>query len=74
MQYVCMYACIWIYMYIIYVYLCTYVCMFLQAEASSDPNVLKGTPCCPGVVTGTIRVVHSITEASVRQCLFMYVY
>ena len=62
-------------------YLCTYVCMFLQAEASSDPNVLKGTPCCPGVVTGTIRVVHSITEALVRQCLCicmcitcMYVY
>ncbi|XP_062522219.1 prodigiosin synthesizing transferase PigC-like isoform X2 [Corticium candelabrum] len=35
----------------------------LEAEASSDPNVLKGTPCCPGVVEAAVRVVSSIDEA-----------
>ena len=37
----------------------------IKAEASADPNVLKGTPCCPGIVTNTVRVVTSVTEASV---------
>lgn len=36
-----------------------------QAEASSDPNVLKGTPCCPGVVDGSVRVVTNIEQAKV---------
>ena len=36
---------------------------FLKAEASSDPNVLNGTPCCPGVVEAAVRVVQSIDEA-----------
>ncbi|CAI8037287.1 Prodigiosin synthesizing transferase PigC [Geodia barretti] len=31
-------------------------------EGSSDPNVLTGTPCCPGVVEGTVRVVTSIQQ------------
>ena len=37
----------------------------LEAEASSDPNELRGTPCCPGVVEGTVRVVRSIEETAV---------
>jgi pyruvate,water dikinase len=35
----------------------------LEAEASTDPNTLKGTPCCPGIVTNTVRVVTTIKEA-----------
>lgn len=38
----------------------------LQLEASSDPNVLTGTPCCPGVVEGVVRVVTSIEQTSVQ--------
>jgi pyruvate,water dikinase len=34
----------------------------LERERSSDPNVLTGTPCCPGVVEGTVRVVTSIDQ------------
>jgi phosphoenolpyruvate synthase/pyruvate phosphate dikinase len=34
----------------------------LEREGSSDPNVLTGTPCCPGVVEGTVRVVTSIQQ------------
>jgi phosphohistidine swiveling domain-containing protein len=30
---------------------------------SGDPNVLTGTPCCPGVVEGAVRVVHSMEDA-----------
>ena len=37
-----------------------------QVEASSDPNVLTGTPCCPGVVEGVVRVVTSIQQTQVR--------
>ena len=37
----------------------------LEAEASSDPNVLKGTSCCLGVVEGTVRVVKAIEETAV---------
>ena len=36
-------------------------------EASSDPNVLCGTPCCPGVVEGMVRVVRSIEETEVSE-------
>ncbi|MFW5740646.1 MAG: PEP/pyruvate-binding domain-containing protein, partial [Myxococcota bacterium] len=30
---------------------------------SDDPSVLKGIPCCPGVVEGTVRVVHDMKDA-----------
>lgn len=30
---------------------------------SDDPNVMYGTPCCPGVVEGRVRVVHSAADA-----------
>ncbi len=30
---------------------------------SSDPDVLLGTPCCPGVVEGVVRVVHGVADA-----------
>lgn len=33
-----------------------------EAEAASDPNKLKGTPCCPGIVTGVVRVAKTIKE------------
>ncbi|XP_065909543.1 rifampicin phosphotransferase-like isoform X2 [Dysidea avara] len=35
----------------------------LETEASSDPNVLKGVPCCPGVVDGIVRVVTNVEQA-----------
>ena len=34
-------------------------------EDSSDPNVLRGTPCCPGSVVGIVRVATSIKETAV---------
>ncbi|XP_065843613.1 rifampicin phosphotransferase-like [Oscarella lobularis] len=34
-----------------------------EAQASSDPNDLMGTACCPGVIQGKVRVVKSIDEA-----------
>lgn len=30
---------------------------------SDDPNVLKGTPCCPGVIEGVVRVVNNVKDA-----------
>jgi pyruvate,water dikinase len=30
---------------------------------SSDPDVLLGTACCPGIVEGAVRVVHGIADA-----------
>jgi pyruvate,water dikinase len=30
---------------------------------SSDPNVLLGTACCPGIVEGVVRVVVSMSDA-----------
>ena len=57
--------------------------LYSQREASTDPNVLTGIPCCPGVIEGTVRVVTSIdqTEVRKRQCFkyaskkkIMYVY
>jgi phosphohistidine swiveling domain-containing protein len=32
-------------------------------SVSTDPDVLIGTPCCPGIVEGTARVVHSVKDA-----------
>jgi pyruvate,water dikinase len=31
---------------------------------SSDPDVLRGIPCCPGVVEGAVRVVREMRDAS----------
>ncbi len=30
---------------------------------SDDPDVLMGTPCCPGIIEGVVRVVHSAKDA-----------
>ncbi|MCX6130043.1 MAG: hypothetical protein NTX25_13390, partial [Proteobacteria bacterium] len=30
---------------------------------SDDPNLLFGTPCCPGIVEGPVRVVHQVQDA-----------
>ncbi len=35
----------------------------LQAEAELDPTKLRGTPCCPGVIEGRVRVVHELKDA-----------
>ena len=38
--------------------------LLLNDEPSTlDPNVLVGTACCPGVVEGVVRVVHSMSDA-----------
>ncbi len=34
-----------------------------ELPASTDPDVLVGTPCCPGVVEGVVRVVKELKEA-----------
>ncbi len=34
-----------------------------EDAASTDPNVLVGTPCCPGVVEGTVRVAETSKDA-----------
>ena len=34
-----------------------------EGQTSEDPNVLTGTPCCPGVVEGIVRVVHDMNDA-----------
>jgi phosphohistidine swiveling domain-containing protein len=31
---------------------------------SDDPNVLYGTPCCPGTIEGVVRVVKQMQDAS----------
>jgi phosphohistidine swiveling domain-containing protein len=36
----------------------------LNAAASSDPNVLTGKPCCPGVVEKVVRVVKDVRECA----------
>ena len=33
-------------------------------QKSDDPNVLYGTPCCPGQIEGVVRVVKSMQDAS----------
>jgi pyruvate,water dikinase len=36
----------------------------IRAEINSDdPNSLHGTPCCPGIVEGFVRVVKSMADA-----------
>ncbi len=34
-----------------------------STEVNTDPNVLKGTPCCPGVIEGVVRVVSNLKDA-----------
>ncbi len=34
----------------------------LQAAASSEPGVLRGTGCCPGIVTGDVKVLRTPNE------------
>ena len=34
-----------------------------ELPISTDPNILVGTPCCPGVIEGTVRVVENIQDA-----------
>jgi phosphohistidine swiveling domain-containing protein len=34
-----------------------------ERPRSDDPNVLLGTPCCPGVVEGVVRVVKEMKDA-----------
>lgn len=34
-----------------------------EEDLSADPNVLKGTPCCPGVIEGVVRVVTNLKDA-----------
>lgn len=33
-----------------------------QATLSDDPSLLYGTPCCPGVIEGTVRVAHEFKD------------
>ena len=33
-------------------------------QKSDDPDVLYGTPCCPGQIEGVVRVVKSMQDAS----------
>lgn len=32
-------------------------------DVSNDPTLLKGTPCCPGIVEGVVRVVEGLHDA-----------
>lgn len=34
-----------------------------DAQVSDDPDLLYGTPCCPGIVEGIVRVVHQASDA-----------
>lgn len=34
-----------------------------EKPKSDDPNVLIGTPCCPGIVEGVVRVVVDVKDA-----------
>lgn len=34
-----------------------------ERPKSDDPNVLIGTPCCPGVIEGVVRVVKEMKDA-----------
>jgi len=34
-----------------------------EPPRSDDPNLLFGTPCCPGVVEGVVRVVRDVSDA-----------
>ena len=35
-----------------------------DAPVSTDPDVLLGTPCCPGTIEGVVRVVRGIEDAA----------
>ncbi len=35
-----------------------------DGSVSTDPNILTGTPCCPGIIEGFVRVVESVQDAS----------
>ena len=45
------------------------MCCALKAERPQEPGVFRGTPCCPGVVEGVIRVVKAIEETKVCACV-----
>jgi pyruvate,water dikinase len=34
------------------------------ADTSSDPNILTGTPCSPGLVEGRVRVIEDLKDAT----------
>ncbi len=34
-----------------------------EKPLSDDPNILIGTPCCPGIVEGAVRVVQNLKDA-----------
>ena len=34
---------------------------------SDDPNLLYGTPCCPGIVEGVVRVAHELSDTKSLQ-------
>lgn len=34
-----------------------------ERPVSDDPNLLYGTPCCPGVIEGVVRVVKEVVDA-----------
>lgn len=34
-----------------------------ERPVSDDPNLLYGTPCCPGVIEGVVRVVKEVADA-----------
>ena len=48
---------------------CAYTAVLAEADLlrnkyhSDDPNVFFGTPCCPGIVEGVVRVVKSLDDA-----------
>ena len=48
---------------------CSYGAVLAEADLlrskyqSDDPNVFFGTPCCPGIVEGVVRVVKSLDDA-----------
>ncbi len=37
--------------------------LLVDLSVSDDPNILKGTPCCPGVVEGVVRVAKEFKDA-----------
>ncbi|MFK7823302.1 MAG: PEP/pyruvate-binding domain-containing protein [Oligoflexales bacterium] len=48
---------------------CSFTAVLAEADLlrnkflSDDPNVFFGTPCCPGIVEGVVRVVKSLDDA-----------
>ena len=33
-----------------------------EDKANQDPHILMGTPCCPGIVEGTVRVANNVAD------------